>query len=215
MAIVNHAPVIVEIVDGGPKIAAFVVGPLRSSMRDGGGLLTLERAAVMMYRQRKQDGPTTLRLSQSLAPLSTVPVIDPENQMTTTQNGVLLRIFLGDSDKFQKQPLHEAIVQKARELGLAGATVLRGTDEHLANPPLSRHPLRQRSSHLRLSLQAMDLEPRLPPPTEFLTYMGEVIAENGLARHIRYRHRISLEPAGRAQPIDGPLRRSGPTAARL
>jgi PII-like signaling protein len=39
----------------------------------------------------------------------------------------LLRIFIGESDKWQHKPLYEAIVLKAREMHLAGATVLRGT----------------------------------------------------------------------------------------
>jgi len=41
-------------------------------------------------------------------------------------DGQLLRIYIGEQDKWQHQPLYEAIVLKARELGLAGATVLRG-----------------------------------------------------------------------------------------
>jgi PII-like signaling protein len=40
--------------------------------------------------------------------------------------GVLLRIFIGESDRWQGKPLHEAIVLAARERKLAGATVLRG-----------------------------------------------------------------------------------------
>jgi hypothetical protein len=40
--------------------------------------------------------------------------------------GQLLRIFVGESDRFDGRPLHEAIVLLAREKGLAGATVLRG-----------------------------------------------------------------------------------------
>ena len=48
---------------------------------------------------------------------------------------------------------------------------------------------------------------------EIRSYMGEVIAENGLERHIRYRHRISSASC-RARQIFGPLKRSGPTAAR-
>ena len=40
--------------------------------------------------------------------------------------GVLLRIFIGESDRWQGKPLHEAIVLAAREHKLAGATVLRG-----------------------------------------------------------------------------------------
>ena len=46
--------------------------------------------------------------------------------MTIPEDGALLRIFLGESDRHGHQPLYEAIVLKARENGLAGATVLRG-----------------------------------------------------------------------------------------
>jgi len=46
--------------------------------------------------------------------------------MSIPGQAMLLRIFLGEDDKFQHQPLYEAIVLKAREKHLAGATVLRG-----------------------------------------------------------------------------------------
>ena len=46
--------------------------------------------------------------------------------MKIPKDAVLLRIFIGESDEFGGRPLHEAIVLKAREMHLAGATVLRG-----------------------------------------------------------------------------------------
>ncbi|GIX16181.1 MAG: hypothetical protein KatS3mg119_0367 [Rhodothalassiaceae bacterium] len=46
--------------------------------------------------------------------------------MRTRSEAVLCRIFLGESDRADGRPLYEAIVLKAREMGLAGATVLRG-----------------------------------------------------------------------------------------
>jgi PII-like signaling protein len=46
--------------------------------------------------------------------------------MQVPRNAVLLRIFIGEDDRFEHQPLYEAIVLKAREQHLAGATVLRG-----------------------------------------------------------------------------------------
>jgi hypothetical protein len=46
--------------------------------------------------------------------------------MQIPNDAVLLRIFIGESDRFDHKPLYEAIVLKARELHLAGATVLRG-----------------------------------------------------------------------------------------
>src|SRR5947199_4530346 len=46
--------------------------------------------------------------------------------MQIPQEAVLLRIFIGENDRFEHHPLYEAIVLKAREMHLAGATVLRG-----------------------------------------------------------------------------------------
>jgi len=46
--------------------------------------------------------------------------------MQIPNDAVLLRIFLGESDRWEHKPLYEAIVLKAREAHLAGATVLRG-----------------------------------------------------------------------------------------
>lgn len=46
--------------------------------------------------------------------------------MNVPEDGYLLRIFIGESDRHGQHPLYEAIVLKARETGLAGATVVRG-----------------------------------------------------------------------------------------
>ena len=46
--------------------------------------------------------------------------------MQIPRDAVLVRIFFGEDDRFENRPLHEAIVLKARELQLGGATVLRG-----------------------------------------------------------------------------------------
>ena len=49
-----------------------------------------------------------------------------ENDMQTPTEATLLRIFIGESDRWENRPLYEAIVLKAREAHLAGTTVLRG-----------------------------------------------------------------------------------------
>jgi PII-like signaling protein len=46
--------------------------------------------------------------------------------MQIPRNAMLLRVFIGEDDKVRGRPLYEAIVLKARELQLAGATILRG-----------------------------------------------------------------------------------------
>ena len=47
--------------------------------------------------------------------------------MHVPEDGCLLRVFVGESDRFESMALYEALVLKARELGLAGATVLRSS----------------------------------------------------------------------------------------
>ena len=46
--------------------------------------------------------------------------------MKLPEDATLLRIYIGENDRFEHRPLYEAVVMKARELHLAGATVLRG-----------------------------------------------------------------------------------------
>ena len=52
-------------------------------------------------------------------------MVDDPPKLTEQETALLLRIFIGESDRFGHHPLYEAIVLKAREQGLAGATVLR------------------------------------------------------------------------------------------
>ena len=55
--------------------------------------------------------------------------------MQLPEDALQLRIYLGESDRWHHQPLYEAIVLKARELHLAGATVLRGPDGFWSGEP--------------------------------------------------------------------------------
>jgi PII-like signaling protein len=65
--------------------------------------------------------------------------------MKIPEQGYLLRVFVGESDKHGHVPLYEAIVSKARETGLAGATVLRGV------MGFGRHSIMHTAKILRLS----------------------------------------------------------------
>ena len=186
-SLVNHVPVVVEMVDSAEKIANFVHGPLDKIMI--GGMLTLERAAVMMYRQRSHDQPNKLQLASVLNPLSTIPKIEPGTHMKINTNGVLLRVFIGDSDKFQQKPLHEAIVQKVRELGLAGATVLRGTEGFGANSVMHTSHLLEMSTDLPIVIEIVDSEDKINsilPHLENMVQEGMITMEHVVI--LMYRH---------------------------
>lgn len=75
--------------------------------------------------------------------------------------GTLLRIFIGELDKWHHQPLYEAIVLKARERGLAGATVLRGPMGFGAHSRLHTAKILRLSEDLPVIIEIVDKEEKI------------------------------------------------------
>ena len=108
--------------------------------------------------------------------------------MQLPEAGKLLRIFIGESDRWEHKPLYEAIVLKARELGLAGATVLRGPMGFGANSRLHTAKILRLSEDLPLIIEIVDSEEqiaRLLPHLEEKVKEGLVTLEN--VQIIKYR----------------------------
>jgi PII-like signaling protein len=61
--------------------------------------------------------------------------------MRTTKPARLLRLHFSERDRWQGQPLYEAIVQRCRELQIAGATVFRGLEGYGETAGIDRHPI--------------------------------------------------------------------------
>jgi hypothetical protein len=76
--------------------------------------------------------------------------------MTIPENGYLLRIFVGESDKHEGRPLYEWLVLKAREAGLAGATVLRGIEGFGAHSRLHTAKILRLSEDLPIVVEIVD-----------------------------------------------------------
>src|SRR5207302_3274378 len=76
--------------------------------------------------------------------------------MNLPRDAMLLRIFIGESDRWQGRPLYEAIVLKARELHLAGATVLRGPMGFGAHSHLHTAKILQLSEDLPIIIEIVD-----------------------------------------------------------
>ena len=194
LALVEHVPVIVEIVDRPEKVIPFLRGPMEEHML--GGLATLERASVMMYRQRRHESPVPLELGELLHPLSTIPELQPGGRMTINKDGVLLRIFIGESDRFEHRPLYEAIVQRARELGLAGATVLRGVEGFGANSVVHKAKLLEMSTDLPIVIEIVETEEKvklLLPHLEQMVQEGMITMEYVVI--LMYRHNEQDAPS--------------------
>jgi uncharacterized protein len=81
--------------------------------------------------------------------------------MQIPKQAVLLRIFIGEDDKCQGRPLYEAIVIKAREMHLAGATVLRGPMGFGASSRLHTTKILRLSEDLPLVIEMVDSEDKI------------------------------------------------------
>ena len=96
--------------------------------------------------------------------------------MQIPKDAMLLRIFLGESDEFDGRPLYEVLVLKARELHLAGATVLRGPMGFGHSSRLHTAKILRLSEDLPLVIEIVDSEDKI---REFLPVM-ENMMQSGL-----------------------------------
>lgn len=81
--------------------------------------------------------------------------------MVIPKNAVLLRIFIGEDDKHERLPLYEAIVLKARELHLGGATVLRGPMGFGHSSRLHTAKILRLSEDLPMVVEIVDAEDKI------------------------------------------------------
>jgi len=93
------------------------------------------------------------------------------------KNGTLLRIFIGENDKYDGKPLYEWIVLEARKRGLAGATVLRGLEGFGAHSRLHTAKILRLSIDLPIIIEIVDTEEKIEA---FLPVIDSAITE-GLA----------------------------------
>jgi uncharacterized protein len=94
--------------------------------------------------------------------------------MTIPEDGYLLRIFIGESDRHGHHPLYEAIVLKARENGLAGATVIRGVMGFGKHSVLHTAKILRLSEDLPMVIEIVD---SLEKVEGFLPLLDEMITD--------------------------------------
>jgi len=94
--------------------------------------------------------------------------------MKITGQGLLLRIYIGESDRWHGRPLYEAIVLAAREAGLAGATVMRGVEGFGAHSRVHTAKVLRLSEDLPLLIEIVDQEERI---RAFLPTCDQMIGE--------------------------------------
>ena len=109
--------------------------------------------------------------------------------MHIPEDGMLLRIFVGETDQYKGKALYEQIVLKARELNLAGATVTRGIMGFGAHSRMHTAKLLRLSEDLPVVIELVDTEENL---NKLLPFLDEAVQEGLItlekARVIKYRH---------------------------
>ena len=109
---------------------------------------------------------------------------------------MLLRIFIGEADKHAGQPLYEAIVLKARELHLAGATVLRGPMGYGHSSRLHTAKILRLSEDLPLVIEIVDAEAKIKdflPTLDSMMTSGLVTLEK--VQVLQYGDEVKHQPA--------------------
>lgn len=94
--------------------------------------------------------------------------------MTIPEEGYLLRVFIGESDRHGHQPLYESIVLQAREAGLAGTTVLRGVMGYGKHSILHTAKILRLSEDLPMIIEIVDSLERIE---KFLPVLDELIKD--------------------------------------
>jgi PII-like signaling protein len=101
----------------------------------------------------------------------------------------MLRVHFGENDKWHGKPLYEAIVEKCRELDIAGATVFRGIEGYGASTLIHRSQLFRRSSDLPIMVAIVDMEEKI---RNLFPALDEMVDEGLIAMSdvevIRYVH---------------------------
>ena len=109
--------------------------------------------------------------------------------MKVEGEGQLLRIFVGENDRWDGKPLYEAIIEKVREHGLAGATVLRGIAGFGANSAIHTTKILRLSEDLPIVIEIVDKPEQIQA---ILPILDEMVTEGMItlekANIIAYRH---------------------------
>ena len=110
--------------------------------------------------------------------------------MKLPEEGLLLRIFIGETDQYNGKALYEQVVLKARELNLAGATVIRGIMGFGADSRMHSAKLLRLSEDLPVVIELVDTEENL---NKLLPFLDQVVTEGLITlekvRVIKYRHK--------------------------
>ena len=100
--------------------------------------------------------------------------------MAQLEQAKLLRVFLGELDKYKGQPLYEAIIRAAKNQGLAGATVLRGVESYGAGHSVHTAKILRLAEQLPLVIEIVESEAKIAEFMPSLETLIETAGSGGL-----------------------------------
>lgn len=100
--------------------------------------------------------------------------------MKNEKQAILLRIFVGEYDKYKHSPLYEEIVYAAKKAGLAGATVLKGVMSFGANSRIHKSKMLAISEDLPMVIEIVDIEEKIDSFKDTLDHLFEEANCGGL-----------------------------------
>jgi PII-like signaling protein len=176
-SLAHEVPVIVEVVDG-PRHVERLLQRVEPAMKNG--TITLERAHVVLYRgapgergERGRQGDTAPR--RDVIGTQDASAAWEVKTVKIPEQGLLLRVFIGESDRDpHDRPLYAAIVQRAREAQLAGATVLRGPMGFGRHSRMHAARLLELSSDLPVVIEIVDAQQKVEA---FIPVVDELVSE--------------------------------------
>ncbi len=195
-SIAHEVPVIVEVVDG-PRYIERLLAVVEPAMKSG--TITLERAHVVLYRAKQADlTPRESGERRDVIGTQGASAAWEVKTMKIPEEGALLRIFIGESDreKGRDRPLYEAIVLRAREARLAGATVLRGPMGFGRHSRVHAAKLLELSTDLPIVIEIVDAQEKIEA---FIPVVDELVTEGLVTLEaVRVLKYVSPERSGSA-----------------
>lgn len=112
----GERPILIEITDSEDQVRGFARKVI-PWLKEDGGLITEQSVQVHSYQPGQADSGESMRILSKERPMT---------ERTLSGESILLRVYIDESDKYENEPLFEALFKRCRELGIAGCTAIRG-----------------------------------------------------------------------------------------